>query len=190
MALADTENTSLLFVTRSPAWERGVRLKQQMGGTQFTSRAGLEQRVARQRRATWSVQFAAVLDQTDAAARLVRAAAEMRAPLVLPFWAIPGVTVSTISADKVTLNRFTTPDFYAAGDYVYFWTDALGGQFRLVTGNGASLQEMTLAPLTGALAYPIGTSVYPCRIFIRSGDARTTMMSESSVEETLNFASL
>lgn len=190
MAIPNTSNTSPLFLTRTPGWERGVRLKQSLATNQTVSRAGLEQRVGRQMRSSWSIQFSVMMDRTTAAARLVRAAAEMRAPVVVPFWPIPGRTVSLIAGDKVTINRSQNADFYTAGDYVYFWDAALGGQFRLVTGQGVSEQEITLASMVGALSFPIGSRVYPCRVFIRAGNAETTGHGHATTEEDLTFSTL
>lgn len=189
MAIPSTSTVSLLFVSREPAWEKGVELTQNLVATIFTSRAGLEQRQQRRDRSHWSMRYTTYDDQTTALERWQRTQAELAAPLVVPFWT-EGATLLALASDTATISRTATEDWFLEGEYIFI-TDDSQGQFRIISGYGVSLQALELVPDEDAIAFTAGAKVYPCRICERGGgkaDAR--LIHEASREEDVVYHTL
>jgi hypothetical protein len=183
-----TNNVSLLFVTRRPAWEEGVSLRMNMDTSEFTARSGSTQRQGRRTGSMLEIQYTAVLDRDAALARQQRALSEVRAPLIVPFWCERAATTTAIVANQVTVDRTPDEDFFRAGDYVLFSSN-LGDQFRQIASVSGS--TLTLEPDGEALAYLTGATVWPCRACVRdAAGASFEVASEDSQVEPLKYTSL
>lgn len=183
-----TNNTALLFISRRPAWEEGVRLKMTMDTSEFTARSGNSQRQGRRTGAVLEIEYTCVLDRTAALARQQRALAEIRAPLVVPFWCERTVTTSAIVANVVTVDRAPDDDFFRAGDYVLL-SSTLGDQFRQIASVAGS--TLTLEAMVGSIAFLTGATVWPCRACVRNPEgASFEATSEDSQTEPLTFTTL
>lgn len=183
-----TSNTALLFVTRRPAWESRVRLKQAMHTDIFTARSGLEQRSGRQSRGRWSLKYEATLARVAAEARRLRTQSEVQSPLIVPFWTERGSLASSIVADVFTMDRESDADWFAPGDYVFLSSD-LGDQFRQILDSEGD--TVTLVADVEGLAYEEGATIWPCRPCLRdAGSAIFKTAIEHSDTETLNFTTL
>ncbi len=188
MAIPSTSNKTTLFVTRQPAWELRVLLRQAMTTGVHTARSGLEQRSARQSRGRWALQYQAVLDRTQADARDIRTAEEITAPLVVPFWTERTATTSAVVANVVSVEYPPNADFFAAGEWVYFAT-AGAGHFREIASVAGF--ALTLVPDVSAPAVASGVTCWPCRLCTRdAGSISRRQAIENSEVETLNFTTL
>lgn len=186
--IQSTTNQSLIFLTRQPAWEKGVSLKQRMQTDVFTARGGLTQSQGRHAIGKYQISYEAVLDRAGAAGRKGRALFEIRHPLIVPFWTERGVTTSTIVGDVVTIDRAPDADWFRPGDYVYL-SSALGNQFRQV--GGVSFSDLTFAEDVDAINYLPGATIYPCRACLRDiAGATFDTRSEDSVTEPLTYQTL
>lgn len=184
-----TTNTSLLFVTRQPAWEKKVRSKQAMHTDIFDARSGIEQRQGRQSRGRWSMEYQAVLNFTDAEARRVRTRGEVAAPLIVPFWAERGILTSDLVANVFSMDRTGDADWFYPGDYVLLSSEALGDQFRQIASIDGN--DVTLEADAEGEDYLTGATVWPCRACIRdAGSAVFRTSIENSDNETLNYSTL
>jgi hypothetical protein len=195
MAIPNTDNTAALFVTRAPAWEKGVELEQGMAGSIDTSRSGLEQRQQRRFKCGWKLSYKAALDAANARQREERSLAEIKAPLWVPFWtekAILANPITLVNPTTVNLDRIVTHDFFAVDDYVLLRHATLGDQFRKITAWGINTQQIIFESLGGAeVLFPIGTACYPCRLCIRSqGMAEMQRRHADSTTESLVYVTL
>lgn len=189
MALPSTSNSTLLFSSTQPAWERGVELVQGHQTRLFTSRSGLEQRQQGRIRSQCGLSFYAYFSQADAPERDERMRAELVSPVVVPFWTEEARVVSMTST-SVTITRAATIDWFAAGDYIYLW-DGLNGQFRMVTGQGATDQILTLEAVGAPVIFGANSAVYPCRICVRTaGLVEYREDSDFAVEEDVRYTTL
>lgn len=189
MALPSTSNSTLLFSSQPPAWERGVQLVQAHQTRIFTSRSGLEQRQQGRVRSQFNLSFYAYFAQNEVAEREERMRAELVAPVVVPFWTEQARVVSMTST-SVTITRAATVDWFAAGDYIYL-NDGLNGQFRLVTGQGATDQILTLETTGAPVIFGAGSAVYPCRVCSRAaGLVEHQEPSDFAVEEDVRYITL
>lgn len=187
-----TASRPLLFVTREPAWEATVTLEQSLASDVQTSRAGYEQRHARQKRSRWRLAYDAVLGQDDHATRRAAAAAEISSPLVVPFWTEQATAASAINPSReVLLDRPSTVDWFAAGDWVYV-DNGTESQFRLITAvNTSNAQRITLADGDDPIAIPEGATIWPCRIcFRQAGKAERQRKARHATTEQLTFVTL
>lgn len=194
MAIPDTTNTAPLFVTRAPAWERGVDLEQAMGGTVDASRSGLEQRQQTRFRGAWRMSYRAVLEAVSAKERETRALAEVKAPLWVPFWTEKAVTANPLNGGNPTtlnLSRVVTYDFFYIADYVLLRHPDLGDEFRRIEDWGVNTQQIILEALGGFTQFPTGTLCYPCRLCLRGqGSAEFSTPHGGSITEALTYATL
>jgi hypothetical protein len=194
MAIPSTKNTTPLFVTRAPAWEKGVELEQNMGGHIDTSRSGLEQRQQRRFRSGWKMTYRAALDGTTAKQREARARAEIVAPLWVPFWTEKGITanpMTVMAPNTLNLDRIVTQDFFTVADYVLLRHPTLGDEFRRIEDWGVNSQQIILEALGGAILFPALTAIYPCRLCVRSqGMAEMQRHHVDSTTESLTYATL
>lgn len=190
MALPDTTNQTPLFVTRRPAWEDGVELEQSAQSDVVTSRNGLEQRQQRSGRNMWKISFKAYLSASEREARRRRSLAEIRTMLWVPFWTEHSLTAA-MSTNALTLDRETSLDFFAPGDWVFFDSPTQGQQFRQIEAQGGTAQQVTLAAGSGSITFDVGTPVYPCRACVREGGlAEFEDEGEATSRETLTYATL
>ena len=188
MALPSTK-TTILFVTRSPAWERDVEITWGMVTQVFTSRAGLEQRTQQRGRVTIGMKYEAVMNGESARAREARIAFEVRAALVVPVWPFKAVTASVMFENEVEISTLPTMDLFAPGDYVFLYDPTLGGQFRLI----ASVESvfLTFEEDEAAIDFPEGSTIYPCRLFTRAnGEANSERLSDESIAEMFDLFTL
>lgn len=189
MSVPSTNNTALLFVTRRPAWEQRVKLRQAMPTDLFTARSGLEQRTGWQTRCRWALRYTATMDRATALARAVRTFSEIEAPLIVPFWTERGILTTGIVGDVVTTDRQSGPDWFTAGEYILLNSAAEGDQFRrIASASGATL---TLEPDVDGIDYLTGATVWPCRACIReAGSASVSVAIEESQTESLSYITL
>lgn len=188
MSVPSTTNTALLFVTRRPAWEEGIKLRMNMDTSVFTARSGNTQRQGRRTGSKMELEYTAVLDRTAALARQARALAEVRAPLIVPFWCEPALATSDLVANVVVIDAVPDVDFFRAGDYVLI-SSTLGEQFRQIASVAG--QTLTLEAIGGQVAFLTGSTVWPCRACVRDGNgASFTAPSEDSQTEPLTYSTL
>jgi hypothetical protein len=151
-----------------------------------TSRGGLTQKLGRQSRGAWQMQYSAVLSRSEAAARQVRAREEIRSPLVVPFWTEKALTTTVLDSDAVHIDRLPDYDWFTPGDWVYIVPPAGAAEFREIL----SVDGDTLFLNSGA-EYGSGLAIYPCRFCMRSADGATfETTSEDSVVEPLTYMTL
>lgn len=194
MAIPNTNNTDPLFITRAPAWEKGVELEQSMLGSIDTARSGLEQRQQRRFRCAWKMTYRAALDGATTRQREARSLAEIKAPLWVPFWTEKAITANALNLGNPTtlnLDRIVTHDFFAVADYVLLRHPTLGDQFRRIEDWGINSQQIILEALGGFTHFPIGTACYPCRKCVRNqGQAEMQIHHADSTTETLVYVTL
>jgi len=167
MAIPTTNTAVTLFSSQRPAWEKGIEMVQGHATRLFTSRAGLEQRQQGRLRSQWKLSYTCYLDGLEREERDRRNRAELVAPVVVPFWPEEAI-VSAMLSNSVTISRTATDDWFAIGDYIYL-TDGTTGQFRVISGYGVSLQQLTLEAVGSEVLFSGGDLVYPCRLCIRDG---------------------
>lgn len=190
MAVPSTSNSTLLFSSQRPAWERGIELVQAQQSRVFTTRSGLEQRQQGRLRSHWTLSFYAYFSQEETAIREERTRAEMVSAVVVPFWSEQARVASTMTSTSLTITRTATDDWFAVGDYVYI-SDGLNGQFRVVSGYGVSLQVLTLATHPAPVIFGVGSEVYPCRICSRAGGlVEHRDDSDFALEEDIRYQTL
>lgn len=189
MAIPSTSTAEVLFVSREPAWEKGVELIQSMVSSVFTSRAGLEQRQQRRHRGHFTIRYTTYDTAATALERWRRTQAELASPLIVPFWT-ESATLASLASNTATISRTATDDWFVVGDYIFI-TDGTVGQFRTIAGYGISLQALQLVPITGAVAFAPGSRVYPCRACERGGGkAEAKLTHEASREEDVTYNTL
>lgn len=189
MAVASTNTAELLFTSTEPAWEAGVELSQGMQTALFTSRSGLEQRQQRRIRGAYSIEYRIYHDKAAAALRLARNRAETVTAVVVPMWTEEAVLAS-LASNTATVSRTATEDWFSVGDYILL-INGTTRQFRQIASYGVSLQALVLESDAGALAFPNGSRVIPCRICARkSGDSEMDFPSEDAVEEQVAYMTL
>lgn len=189
MALPSTTTQTLLFSSQLPAWERGIELTQGQATRLFTSRAGMEQRQQGRLRSQWRMSYTAIIPKAQRRTRDLRNRAELVAPVVVPFW--PEQTIiSAMTSNLITIGRTATEDWFAIGDYIYI-TDGVDAQFRIVSGYGISLQQLSLEAITGEIVFGTDAVVYPCRKCIREGGAaEQTDENDFTLVEDVRYVSL
>lgn len=191
MAIPSTLNVSPLFVSRAPAWEKGVSLVQTMGGSVFAARSGLEQRQQRRTRAGLKLSYKAYLNSQAQQSREARTLGEIAAPLWVPMWTERANTANALTGTTLNLDRITTPDFFAPGDWILLRDATLGDQFRQIDEAGSTDQQVILVDDPDAVEFPISTACWPCRLCIRSGgQADFRLPHADSAEETLTYVTL
>lgn len=190
MAIPSTSNKDQLFVTRQPAWEMKVRLRQALKCDVWTARSGLEQRQGRQSKSRWALQYSATLDRTAALAREVRTAAEITAPLVVPFWTERTATTTPLASNAVTIARAPDEDFFTVGEWVYFLPVSGTASFRQIASIAGSV--LTFVPDGAAPTYgSSGVPCWPCKLCTRdAGSVNVRRAIDNSETETLNFTTL
>lgn len=178
-----------VFITARPAWEKTVDLEQMTETSLQVSRGGLEERQQRRHRGAFRIEYTAIYDAAELTARNASAAAEMAAPLIVPFWTEQSLTTSGIVSNVVSIDREPDADWFVVGDWLFFDSLTQGAQFRkIVSVSGASL---TLEALGGAIAFNTGTPVFPCRRCLRDGQrAEWIPPSADNASEAMKFSTL
>lgn len=191
MSIPSTTNVSPLFLSTPPAWELKVKLRQALNTDIFTARSRLEQRQARQEASNFLLEYRVIMDREDSETRRVRSAAEIAAPLVVPFWPVRTVTTTDIIADVVTIERMPPAegDFWAVGDFVFFDGGDEGRQFRQILSRAGAV--LTLEADVLGFDFSAGATVWPCRLCVRdAGSAAFESDGEDSHEETYTLLTL
>lgn len=165
MAIRNSTNVSTLSVTDQPDWESGVDTVFVYETNVFTSRSNLEQRTRRRKVAhidiSWRLRG---LTKTEIDSRAERDLLEANTPCIVPFWSHAALVNSNmVSSTLVVVDRTPIPEFFRAGDWIYLYSAASGGQFRQVASQGSPTTQLTLAAMTGATLYQAGAYVWPCR---------------------------
>lgn len=172
--IPNSDNQAAVAVITPPDWARGVQLSQMHQTAQHMSRNGYEQRRRMRRTPKYRLAYEVTgLSNEQAKAAALNARAESRAVCIVPFWTERAQTIAPISGNVVTIDSDPRRDFFAAGHYVYFFTDDLGGQFRRITTVVGRI--LTLEAAVGAITYGTGAKVYParkCRRIIGQDDIR------------------
>lgn len=189
MALPSTTTQTVLFSSQEPAWERGIELTQGQSTRLFTSRAGMEQRQQGRLRSQWRMAYTCIIPASQRRTRDLRNRAELVAPVVVPFW--PEQTaVAAMVSNSLTIGRTATEDWFAVGDYLFI-TNGVDSQFRVVSGYGVSLQQLTLEAITPEIIFGTDAVVYPCRLCIREGgQADQQDENDFSLVEDVRYISL
>lgn len=191
MAIPTTNNQTALFLTQKPAWEAGVQLEQTMDSDVQTARAGLEQRQQRSSRGRFKISYVAFLSKVERSARAIRAQAEIKSSVWVPFWTEAGVTATAIASNTFSMDRVSSPDFFTPGDWILFDSPTQGQQFRQIDGIGTTDQELILVALVSGIAFNVLTPIYPCRRCARmGGNAEFDEASEDTHVERLSYQTL
>lgn len=169
-----------VFISRAPSWELQVELEQAMETAVFTSRSGLEERQQRRSRSLWTMEYSAVLQPAELAARRASAITESNAPCVVPFWTERCYTTTAIVANVVGIDRLPDADFFADGDYCYLSQNGTG-QFRQI--DTSSGNNLTLVALIGAVAFTTGAKIWPCRLCARQPFDWTHAGAKAGIEQ-------
>ena len=157
-----SENTAAVGVIAQPDWSRGVGLTQSHQTLQFTARAGMEQRRRIRRTPKYRLSYEVTgLSEDQAKAAAITARQESRSVCLVPFWSERALTITSIAANVVTIDSDPRREFFAPGQWVYFYTEAAGGQFRQIAS--AVGRILTLATHLTPIAYGAGAKVYPVR---------------------------
>lgn len=160
--IVNSENTAAVGVTAQPDWSRGVQLAQIHQTAQFLSRSGMEQRRRYRRTPKYRLGYEITgLSEAEARAAATTARQETRSVCLVPFWTERAQTINAIVSDVVTIDSDPRREFFAAGQWVYFYTEADGGQFRQIAS--AVGRILTLETHATPIAYGAGAKVYPAR---------------------------
>lgn len=160
--IATSENTAAVGVTSQPDWSRGLQLTQSHQTLQFTARAGMEQRRRIRRTPKYRLSYEVTgLTESEARAAAIAARQETRSVCLVPFWTERALTINAITANVVTIDSDPRREFFAPGQWVYFYTVADGGQFRQIAS--AVGRILTLETHATPIAYGTGAKAYPVR---------------------------
>lgn len=177
------------FISRQPSWEYPVELELSQETSIFTARAGIEERQRRRVRSRVEIAWTAALSPSETAERDASAENAHAKAAVVPIWTERTLTTALIDSDAVSIDRSPDDEWFVPGDYAYLVTPAMGGEFRLITAADKVTLTITFASLPGALAFPIGTVIYPCRLCSSRG-AEWSQNSKRYAREQYRFSSL
>lgn len=188
--IPNSENTDALAVTIQPDWSRGVTISQVHQTTSFLSRSGMEQRKRGRRTPMYRLVYQVTgLNYAQHRAALAVAKAESRAVCLVPMWTERAQTITSIVSDVVTIDQDPRREFFAAGQWAYFYTVADGGQFRRIAS--VTDRHLTLETRVDAIAYGAGSKVYPARRCKRVlGQDETKLQDFTSHEFTLTYETI
>lgn len=185
--IPNSNNVSPLFVERWPDWQHGVQLDCIGQTAVHSARSGLEQRTRQRARPIYRMTYTeSGLEATTLRTRQRRAAAEMRAPLWVPFWSERALLLDDTTTTTARINRDPSADWFAAGHYVALY-DGAQWEIREITATAGRL----LTTAAGALAFAAGAKAYPLRLCQRLANASSfTSPTPNFGAETLTFETL
>ena len=165
MAVLDTSNAGTTTVYDQPDWSMGVSMEMAYETAIFTSRSNLEQRHRKRKSSSMTITWAVTgLTKAELDARRASDYLESRTVCRVPFWPMVAPLDAAMSVEtSCTIDRTPTPEFWRAGDWIYIYDPVLGGEFREVASQGSPTTQLTLVSKSGAILFPQGAKVWPCR---------------------------